>query len=300
MNGEKGFDPRQYEARIHGIVEHLKKEIPEDFKPEFALTLGSGLGEVVSQMQLLRDPIPYASIPNFIQTTVAGHQGNLLVGKISGVHVLGLQGRKHYYEEGPTPDEVTALREITIPVQVARLLGASVYFATNAAGGLDPKHKLNDLMAITSHLGLFFPNALQGPVVMDTERFVPQHTTYTPHLRQLLHTAATNLGIQQFLHEGIYCALTGPTYETSAESQALRALGVQAVGMSTIPEIVVANSLGMDTIGLSFISNVIAPDGENATSHEEVTGALNDIDAAQRAGRLITEFFRLYALLKVE
>ena len=291
------FDPEAYRDRIDEAAAFIKERLPEGFTPKAVITLGSGgLGEIGESIQKVAT-IPYGDIPGFFKPTVAGHAGNLIAGFIEGIPVIGYQGRHHYYEEGGQPNQVVALKNVVFPVYVARALGAELYIATNAAGGLNPAQNPGDLMAITSHIDIHFPNALLGPQVdfMDAPRFQPQHMQYNARLRALLHEAAKNVGEEAHLHDGVYAALTGPTFESVADSQMLRKTGADAVGMSTVPEIITASNIGMETLGVSLVSNVIAPDGTNATSHEEVTAALQDPATKKRATSIFREFFRLYS-----
>lgn len=292
------LNPKEYVENIHKATTFLRKHFPKDFVPRVALTLGSGgLGSIAEEIQPVFSPIPYETIPGFLKPTAVGHSGLLHAGYLSGVPLLGFQGRTHYYELGDEPSQVSALKRVVFPVYVVRSLGASVYMATNAAGGLNPQYGLGDLMAITSHIGLFFPNVLAGPQIpfMDPMRFQPQNEEYTEHLRTLLLHAAKDLHEETHVHEGVYCALTGPTYETRSECQMLRTIGADAVGMSTVPEIITATNIGMETVGISLITNVIAQDGTNATSHEEVMATLNNAQTKQRFTTLIKEFFTQYA-----
>jgi purine-nucleoside phosphorylase len=290
------FDPEQYIRRIDEAKTFIKERLPEGFVPKVILTLGSGgLGVIGDEIQKVAT-IPYEDIPGFHKPTVAGHAGNLIAGYLEGVPVIGYQGRRHYYESGGQPNQVIALKDVVFPVYVARALGADTYIATNAAGGLEQKFRPGDLMVITSHLDIHFPNVLLGPQVpfMNAERFQPQHGQYNAELREMLLHAATHAGEADRVHEGVYAALTGPTFESVADSQALRRSGVAAVGMSTVPEIITASNIGMETLGVSLISNVIAPDGTNATSHEEVTAALQDPATKNRVANLFREFFRMF------
>lgn len=290
------FDPRKYIEKIKQACTFIKERLPKGFKPQIALTLGSGgLGEVANLIENAAT-LNYCEIPGFKQTTVEGHSGNLIIGYIERVPVIALQGRYHYYEEGDQPNQVIALKNATFPVYVVTGLGVNLYFATNAAGGLNTKYKPGDLMIIESHIDIFFPNPLLGPHVdfRDAPRFQPQHTEYSPKLCQLLRKAAENTGETKHVHKGVYVALTGPTYETKADSKLLRNLGADAVGMSTVPEIIVATNLGVETCGLSLITNVIAEDGTNATSHQEVMAALQNENTKERVKKIIQEFFKLY------
>ena len=293
------FDPKEYLARIYTARDFIKERLPDGFTPRVALTLGSGgLGEVANIIDTVIT-IPYDQIPGFKKTTVEGHAGNLVVGYIAGVPMIGFQGRRHYYEEGGQPNQVIALKNVTFLVYVARALGAELYFATNAAGGLNPKYKPGDLMAIASHIDVHFPNPLLGPQVnfMNAARFQPQHTEYNPTLRDLLKLAAKNVGEREHMHEGVYVAVTGPTYESRADSQMLRNEGADAVGMSTVPEVIVATNLGMRSCGFSLITNVVAEDGTNATSHREVMEALQDPVVKERVTKITQEFFTLFAII---
>jgi len=292
------FDPEAYRKKIDTATLFIRERLPADFFPKVALTLGSGgLGDIAESMEKVA-VIPYGDIPGFFKPTVVGHAGNLIAGYIEGVPIIGYQGRRHYYENGGQPNAVMALKEVVFPVYVARALGAELYVATNAAGGLNSAQKPGDLMVISSHLDIHFPNVLLGPQVpfMNAERFQPQHGQYKEPLRKLLHEAARNVGEAEHIHDGVYAALTGPTFESVADSQALRKEGADAVGMSTVPEIITASNIGMETLGVSLVSNVIAPDGTNATSHEEVTAALQDPATRKRATEVLREFFRLYSL----
>lgn len=291
------FDPKEYRARIDEASSFIKERLPEGFSPKVVLTLGSGgLGSIGDGIEKVAT-IPYEDIPGFFKPTVVGHAGNLIAGYLEGVPVIGYQGRHHYYEEGGQPNQVVALKNVAFPVYVARALGAELYIATNAAGGLNPSHKPGDLMTITSHIDIYFPNVLLGPQVdfMHADRFQPQHGQYNQNLRQLFHQAAHNVGEVHHVHDGVYVALTGPTFESKADTQMLRKNGADAVGMSTVPEIITASNIGMETLGVSLVSNVIAADGTNATSHEEVTAALEDPATRKRATDIFREFFRLYA-----
>ncbi|MBI5019065.1 purine-nucleoside phosphorylase [Candidatus Gottesmanbacteria bacterium] len=291
------FNAEEYRHRIDHAASFIKERLPKDFVPKAVVTLGSGgLGAIAESMEKVAT-IPYGDIPGFFKPTVVGHAGNLIAGYIEGVPVIGYQGRRHYYEDGGQPNQVVALKDVVFPVYVARALGADLYIATNAAGGLNPAQKPGDLMTITSHIDIYFPNVLLGPQVdfMNAMRFQPQHGQYNKDLRALVNQAAHRVGEGNRVHQGVYAALTGPTFESNADSLLLRKNGADAVGMSTVPEIITASNIGMETLGISLISNVIAADGTNATSHEEVTAALEDPATRKRATSVLHEFFRLYA-----
>lgn len=290
------FDVALFEKNIVKTANFLKNQLPKSFIPKITLTLGSGgLGEISQLIENKILELPYSKIPGFTQTTVVGHEGKLIFGYINQVPVMILKGRTHFYEIGTIPDQVTALKQITFPVYVAHQLGSKIYFATNACGGLNPKYKTGDIMIIKSHVSIFYPNPLLGPNISWAQRFPPQNNQYDPKLRNLLLRASKLIGQERNIHEGVFCGLTGPTYESQAESLILRKLSVDTVSMSTIPEIIVATSLGMKTLGLSLVTNVIAKDGTNATSHQEVMSALNDIKTKKRILNLFANFFRLFS-----
>lgn len=261
----------------------LKKRLKK-FHPRVAITLGSGLGKLAE----LIDPvvkIPYGDIPQYPKSTVAGHEGILIAGNLEGVPVLGLKGRKHYYE---VAHQKNPMDRVTFGVQVAASVGCEIYIATNAAGGLNASYRIGDLMVIKSHIGLFLPNPLLGPHhdFGTNNYFQPQNDEYTPELRKLFRA------LDASIHEGVYVAVTGRTYETQAECLMLRALGADCVGMSTIPEIIIAHNRGMKTLGVSLVTNVIAEDGTNATSHEEVTAVLNSKATEEKLTRIFRTFFQ--------
>jgi len=239
------------------------------YVPRVGLILGSGLNALAERL-LDPDIIPYGELPHFPGSTVAGHAGRLLLGRLGGKEVLVMQGRVHYYEG-------YSLAQITLPVRVMQLLGLDTLLVTNAAGGIRPGLHAGDLMAITDHIdfvGMSGHSPLRGP---NDETFGPRFPdmsgAYDPALLAALRAEAREQGIP--LQEGVYVMLAGPSFETPAEVRLLRAMGADAVGMSTVPEVVVARHGGMRVLGVSLISNV-AGEGKK-TSHEEV------LEAGQRA-----------------
>jgi purine-nucleoside phosphorylase len=256
----------------------------QKFTPKVAITLGSGLGKLSDLIKPVAI-IPYKDIPHFPISTVPGHEGTLIAGYLEGIPVIGFKGRKHYYE---VAHEKNAMDIVTFPVHVAASLGCKLYIATNAAGGLNPSYKVGDLMVIKSHIGLFQPNPLLGPYhnFGDNALFQPQNTEYSPKLRKLFTS------IDSLIHEGVYVGLTGRTYETQAECLMLRAMGTDAVGMSTVPEVIVAANRGMETFGVSMITNAIAKDGTNATNHKEVTTVLNSTKTEVKLFQIFRKFFQ--------
>ncbi len=280
---EPGKD--SYVASVQEAVLFIQEKIKEpNFKPHVAITLGSGLGKLSGLIEPVAT-IPYADIPHFPVATVPGHEGKMIIGLLEGVPVVGLKGRKHYYEVANEPN---AMEKVTFPVQVAASLGCDLYVATNAAGGLNTNYKVGELMTIKSHLGLFIPNPLLGTHhdFGGNEFFQPQSGQYDSALRN------TFKKIDPTIHEGVYAAVSGRTFESQAECLMLRKMGVDAVGMSTVPEIIVAANRGMKTFATSMITNVIAEDGTNATSHEEVMAVLNDKKTEEKLLHIFTEFFK--------
>ena len=237
-------------------------------KPSVALVLGSGLGDLVQELEDAV-AIPYTEIPYFARSTVPGHAGRLLVGNLAGVPVVAMQGRFHLYE-GYTP------QALTFPIRVMSLLGARTLIVTNAAGGVNPTYRPGDFMLIHDHIylpGLAGAHPLIGP---NDERFglrfPPLARAYDGQLRALAHSVAAGLP-EITLHEGIYTMVAGPSFETEAELRFLRVIGTDAVGMSTVPEVVVARHMDMRVLGLSLITNPatgIETDDANTVNHTDV------------------------------
>jgi purine-nucleoside phosphorylase len=243
--------------------------------PQIAIVLGSGLGELAERLvDAVR--IPYAEIPGFHVPTVQGHRGELVAGMLGGRAVLAQSGRFHLYEGHAA--EVTAL-----PVRVFAELGVSTLIVTNAAGGIRPGLGGGTLMLITDHLNLTGRNPLVGPVVAGEPRFPDMSAAYDPGLRAVALEVAQAQGLA--LAQGVYAALLGPSYETPAEIRMLAALGADAVGMSTVPEVIVANARGMRCLGISTITNAAAGVSGAALSHAEVMETAGQ--AGERLGNLI-------------
>lgn len=231
-------------------------------KPTVGMILGSGLGSFAERLEDAV-AIDYGDIPHFPRSTVHGHAGRLKVGTLAGVTVVAMQGRVHFYE-GHTA--ATA----AFPARTLITLGAQTLVITNAAGGVNVDFEPGQLMIINDHLNMIGQNPLLGD---NDERLGPRFpdmtTAYDPELRQLAKAAGAELGID--LVEGVYVALSGPTYETPAEVRMLRALGADATGMSTVPEVIVANHMGARVLGISCITNKAAGITGEALSHDEVT-----------------------------
>ncbi|MDR0766439.1 MAG: purine-nucleoside phosphorylase [Odoribacteraceae bacterium] len=218
--------------------------------PRVAIILGSGLGAFADDIAGRRE-IPYAAIPRFPVSTVAGHAGRLVAGEIEGKSVLVMQGRFHFYEG-------YSMQEVTFPVRVAHALGARTLLVTNAAGGVNPLFRAGDLMVIEDHVNMFPDHPLRGENHDALgPRFPSMEFAYSPRLISLAVAAAERLGIR--LHRGVYAGLQGPSFETPAECRWLHAAGADAVGMSTVPEVIVARHAGMECFGVSVIANSAPP-----------------------------------------
>ncbi len=242
-------------------------------KPDVGVILGSGLGDLAVEVQDAT-AIPYEEIPHFLRSTVVGHAGRLLIGKLGNVPVVVMQGRFHFYE-GYT------MQALTLPVRVMRMLGAHTLIVTNAAGGINAAYRPGDFMLIRDHinfLGLAGMNPLIGPNDERLgDRFPPLAKAYDAALRALASTVAAQWP-EITLHEGVYAQVAGPSYETGAELKFLRTAGADAVGMSTAPEVVVARHMGMRVLGISLITNMATGDDTEEVNHAEV---LTAADAAR-------------------
>lgn len=243
-------------------------------KPEVAIILGSGLGDLADAIET-PVAIPYAEIPHFARSTVVGHAGRLIIGRLEGVPVVAMQGRFHFYE-GYSP------AVLTFPVRVMQALGAGTLIVSNAAGGVNLTYRPGDFMLIRDHLnlpGMVGANPLLGPNdERFGERFPPMARAYDLKLRGLARKVAASLP-ELTLHEGVYAMVSGPSYETGAEIHFLRIVGADAVGMSTAPEVVVARHMNMRVLGISLITNpATGDDSADVVNHAEV---LAEADAAR-------------------
>lgn len=250
--------------------------------PRVGLILGSGLSSLADEVEEA-DVIPYSEIPQFPTSTIVGHAGRLVIGRLAEQTVMVMQGRTHYYEG-------YSMQRITIPVRVMQILGIHTLFVTNAAGGINPGFRPGDLMLITDHInliGMAGLNPLRGPNLDEFgPRFPDMSQAYDPVLQATARRVAASLGFT--LQAGVYMCLAGPTFETPADIRFLRTIGADAVGMSTVPEVTVARYGGIRVMGISGISNVaiVDPSEDRKTTHEEVL----------EAGKIIVP--RLVALLK--
>ncbi|EUB54952.1 Purine nucleoside phosphorylase [Echinococcus granulosus] len=248
------------------IADYLSGVVPQ--LPEIGIICGSGLGglaELVTEATVVK----YSDIKGFPKSTVVGHPGNLVFGKLAGKDVVLMQGRFHPYEG-------YEISQVILPIRVMKLLGVETLIVTNAAGGLNPKFNVGDMMIIKDHislLGLTGKNPLVGPNESHFgPRFPALNGLYTKELRELAKGLAKELSIERYLQEGVYIAQMGPSYETPAEARFLRMIGADAVGMSTIHETVVAKHAGMKIFGMSLITNniVVDEDSQVNCNHEEV------------------------------
>ncbi|MBE6226279.1 MAG: purine-nucleoside phosphorylase [Bacteroidales bacterium] len=230
--------------RINEAAAYIKN-ILGDFEPLAGIVLGSGLGKLADKIE---NPtvIAYKDIPNFSVSTAVGHKGNLIAGQLGGKPVLAMQGRFHYYEGYP-------MEQVTLPIRVMKVLGIKYLFVSNAAGGVNFDYKIGDLMIIRDHLNLL-PNPLIGKNMEEFgPRFPDMTRPYEPKLIKMMEEIASQEGIA--LKKGVYLASTGPTYETPAEYKYFRTIGADAVGMSTIPEVIVARHSSIPVFGMSVITN---------------------------------------------
>ena len=229
--------------------------------PQVGLILGSGLGGIAEKIE---QPvfIPYGEIPHFAQSTAPGHVGRFVAGRLGGRAVLCMQGRLHFYEGH-------AMRDIIFPVRVMRALGVKSLVVTNAAGGVNTSFHVGDLMLIDDHINLMGQNPLVGPNDADLgPRFCDMTYAYTPALRKAALDAAARLGVP--LQRGVYLACSGPSFETPAEIRAFRTLGADAVGMSTVPEVIAASHCGLQVLAFSLITNMAAGVLDQPLTEEEV------------------------------
>ncbi len=244
--------------------------------PKIAIILGSGLGELAAEISDAVE-IPYADIPNFPISTVEGHSGKLIFGKLGGRDIMAMKGRFHFYEG-------YSMKEVTLPIRVMYELGITTLFVSNAAGGMNPAFKIGDLMVITDHINLFPEHPLRGKNFPTGPRFPDMHEPYDHRLISLATQVAKDKNIR--LVYGVYVGVQGPTFETPAEYKMYRALGGDTVGMSTVPEVIVAHHCGIKSFGISVVTDLGGFDSPVEVSHEEVQ------QAADKAQPIMTELIR--------
>ena len=237
------------------INERIKKPI------DAGIILGSGLGGLVNEIEI-ELTIPYSEIPDFPVSTVEGHSGKLIIGKLGGKTVLAMQGRFHYYEG-------YSMKEVTFPVRVMKQMGINTLFVSNASGGLNPGYKVGDIIIISDHINMFPEHPLRGKNINELgPRFPDMSKAYDPHLRNKAKEIALKNGIE--VKEGVYVGVSGPTFETPAEYLMFRHLGADIVGMSTVPEVIVARHGDMTVFGISIVTDNGVPGHIVEISHEEV------------------------------
>lgn len=262
-----------------GYAALIREKCP--FVPEAAIILGSGLGELGEQIENAV-AVDYGTLPGFPVSTAPGHKGRFLLGTLGGKAVVCMQGRLHYYEGH-------SMADVILPVRVMRMLGAKTLIATNAAGGINTSFSVGDIMLIEDHINFMGRNPLVGANDETIGcRFPDMSFAYAPELRALAERCAGEIGTQ--LCKGVYLACSGPSYETPAEIRAFRILGADAVGMSTVPEVIAANHCGMRVLAFSLISNMAAGILRQPLTEEEV------LEAGRQKGvemqRLIVEILR--------
>jgi purine-nucleoside phosphorylase len=247
--------------RIKETVDYINKKI--NAKPLVGIILGSGLGQLADEINVSMR-IPYKEIPNFPVSTIKGHQGQLIFGRINGAEVVAMQGRFHFYEG-------YSMQEVTFPVRVMKSLGIQYLFVSNASGGVNPEFEIGDIMFITDHVNLM-PNPLLGANEESFgPRFVDMSEAYDRNLLKMANKVARHHGIN--FKTGVYAAVSGPTYETPAEYRYIKSLGADAVGMSTVPEVIVARHMRLPVFAVSVISDLGVEGKIVEISHDEVIDA---------------------------
>lgn len=258
---------------MNQVYEKVKKSFDyirsvTDFTPEVALVLGSGLGEFAKHMEVECE-IPYSQIEGFPVSTVAGHDGRFLFGKVEGVNTVIMKGRVHYYEGYPVSD-------VVLPTRLMILLGAKKLILTNAAGAVNTEYNPGDLMLITDHISINVPSPLIGENIEEFgTRFPDMSHVYSKELIDIARKSASEMGIT--LREGVYMQFSGPAYETPAEVRLARTLGASAVGMSTAIEAIAANHMGAQILGISCFTNMAAGILDKPLDHKEVSEAANKV-----------------------
>ena len=253
-----------------------------DEMPEYGIVLGSGLGSLSEDIKIDLE-IPYKEIPNFPVSTVKGHKGSLIFGWLSGKYVMAMNGRFHFYEG-------YNMKEVTFPERVMKLMNINKLIVSNASGGVNPNFKIGDVMLITDHINFFPEHPLRGP---NDERFGPRFVNmsepYSLKMIEIVENYAKNNGISY--QKGVYLGLQGPTFETLAEYNMVKAMGGDAVGMSTVPEVIVAKHMDMEVFGISVITDIGDEDFIKSVNHQEV------IKEAAKAEPVVRELVR--ALVKL-
>lgn len=270
----------EYTQRLAWVRHYLNEKV--NIQPEIGIILGSGLGSFAEVIEE-KVTIPYREIPHFPVSTVEGHKGQLVFGKVMGKSIVAMQGRFHYYEG-------YSMQEVTFPVRVMQVLGVNGLIVTNAAGGINPSYRPGDLVVIKDHINLMGANPLRGENLTSLgPRFPDLSEGYDLEWRQRALTVAREIGIHP--QEGVYAAMSGPSYETPAEIRFLRTIGADLVGMSTVPEVIIANQGGMRVLGISCVTNMAAGILPQRLSHAEV------METAERIEKQFVRFVQ--ALIRI-
>ena len=250
---------------------------------EWAVILGTGLGDLVTEIDV-RHRIPYSQIPHFPVSTVEGHSGEMIFGYLGGKYIMALNGRFHYYEGYP-------MDKVTYPVRVMKLMGIRRLVVSNAAGGINPAHRIGDIMIINDHINMIPEHPLRGKNIDELgPRFVDMKDAYNPAMIRRAKEIAAENGIE--VCEGVYLALQGPTFETQAEYLMVSRLGGDAVGMSTVPEVIVARHMGIEVFGVSIITDLGLPGKMAKVSHEEVQAVGRT--ATPKVMKIVKELIRTF------
>lgn len=254
-------------AAIDEAVDHVRSEV--DTRPEVGIVLGTGLGALVEDIDV-GEVIDYAAIPHFPVSTVESHSGRLIFGDLEGRPIVAMQGRFHYYE-GYT------MEQVTFPIRVMQRLGVGTLVVSNACGGMNPVYRRGDLMRIDDHINLIGDNPLRGPNLDELgPRFPDMSEPYDPAIGALADRVALEAGIR--MHVGVYVAVAGPNLETRAEYRFLRTIGADVVGMSTVPEVVVARHAGMRVLGISIVTDECFPDALQPVDVEEIIAVAGEAE----------------------
>lgn len=253
--------------QLDETVQFLKSKYSE--RPEVGIVLGSGLGNFTNAIDIEQE-VPYTSIPHFPVSTVEGHKGKLIFGTLSGKRVVAMAGRFHFYEG-------YSAQEVVYPVRVMKFLGIKTLLLSNAAGGVNPSYNVGDIMIIKDHVSFFTPNPLIGKNIADMgPRFPDMSEPYKKELILKAKEIAARNGFD--IKEGVYVAVTGPTFETRAEYKLIHVLGGDVVGMSTVQESIVANHMGLDVFAMSVVTDVGIREENNIITHEEVLQAAREAE----------------------
>lgn len=253
--------------KFNETVKFLKKEF--NGTPLVGIVLGSGLGNFIEEIAIEKE-VAYADIPNFPVSTVEGHRGKLVFGKLSGKTVVAMAGRFHYYEGYSAQD-------VVFPVRVMKLLGVETLLLSNAAGSVNPDYKVGDIMIVRDHISQFVENPLIGKNIAEFGPRFPDMSE--PYKKELIEKATAIATAHNFdIKEGVYLAVTGPTFETKAEYNMIKILGADVVGMSTVQEAIVANHAGMQVFAMSVVTDIGIRDDDNIITHEEVLAAAKEAE----------------------